>query len=174
MSTILKQTAYIAMIITLLMQSGGVLFLYKIMQFKLKCEMANNILQQSNHFTIIQLTKSEYDKHHLDEAEIVHKGKLYDIKSTVIKGDFVQLSVLNDTEEELLLKDIEQMKENNRGADKTKLPNQLINLLTLPFFPATNSINFFPQENSRLSFQTYKDQTLARSATIFSPPPESA
>ena len=170
--TILKQAAYITLIFILLMQSGGVQFLFKMMQYKLQNEMAEKMQLHNNDFTKIQLTLSEYQKSKISETEILYKGKLYDIKSTVIKGKSVQLIALNDTNEEHFLGQMKEISESNRGNEKTKLTYQLINLLTLTFISTSSSLTFMSTAKGCIAYETYKDQILVRPVTIFSPPPE--
>lgn len=156
------------------MQSGGLLFVYKILQSNIRNEMAKKVLQKDNHYTVIQLAKSDYEKCKQEEFEIVYKGKLYDIHSIVFKKDIVELSVLNDTKEEQLVKNIEQLKKNNSSTHKTKLPNQLISLLTLTFLSFNNSMSCIFCGKTSLYYQAFISKLFDRTINVFSPPPELA
>ena len=96
---------------------------------------------------------------------------MYDIKSTSLKGDSVELIALCDLEEGKIIEKIKNIVKSTNSPLKD-LPNkfqQLISLIYLQPFPASKL--FIPAIDLFHSDQFSAD-IVSRSTTIFIPPPE--
>jgi len=122
-------------------------------------------------FEKLTLTLSEFNNSKIAEDEISVNGKIYDIKSSRISGDKVELLAINDIEEENILEKIK--KAFNTGmTENSELPNHLVTLISLIYISPANGQGFLLEETFLNSFHSFCEIIFSHESEIFSPPPE--
>ena len=153
------------------MQAGGILFIYKTQQFFVQQEMRQTLNSNKTQFQKITLSLSDYQKNKINAHEISIKGKMYDVKSTHISGDSLELLVVNDSKEENILEKIKEFKQETSGQNHS-LHNQLKQLLSLTYLsPNTDGI-FIISSLSMHLFPHPNLNTISSHIAISTPPPE--
>lgn len=105
----IKKTGCIFLVLLLFLQSGGLLFILNVQQAFLFYEMHEKLNNPETVFEKITLTQKEYEDSKINAVEILHKGSMYDVKSTAIKGNMVELLAINDAEEFEVFKIVENL-----------------------------------------------------------------
>jgi hypothetical protein len=157
--------------VILLLQSWGLLLIYKIRQCYVKIEMQISLNDSRTSFHKITLNLREYQKSKIHAHELSMNGKMYDVKSADISGDRVELLVLHDIKEEIILEAIKDFicKINQPGSE---LLNQLHQLLSLNYLsPMINRIIFIPSFSINI-FSTLNQGIIPKDSDISAPPPE--
>jgi hypothetical protein len=153
------------------MQTGGMLLLFKAQEIAIQCRMAEVLESASTGFGVLTLSSDDYAKSIIDKNELMVDGKVYDIKSIRVKGNSVTAVVMEDKEEEGVLKNI--FKIVNNGSSKN-LPDELFELLTISYILPDTHIIFLFWESSLKLFATEAQKLLHHAPGIVSPPPELA
>lgn len=168
----LKKATYILFIFILLLQAGGLLFVYHVQQVSVKIEMRNALEARWNSgFQKLHMTVSEFKKAKINSFEIYYKGRMYDYKSVVIKSDSVEILAIHDTKEEGILEIIKELSENTSNSD-SEYPHQLLKLLSLIYIGTEAVQPSILTENSKCEYTFFGENTLIFHGTFPSPPPE--
>jgi hypothetical protein len=167
----LKKIANITLIFILLGQSGGLMLLYKMQQWVVQFEMQKTMENNETEFQKLTLTISDFEKSKINEHEISYKGKMYDFKSAVFTGDSVELLVINDTEEEGILGEIEKFTE-NINKQNSEFPNHLIKLLSLVYVCPEPGNKFFFECSNENTFVPFGEEFSSPVIERASPPPK--
>jgi hypothetical protein len=167
----LKKTSYIALLIVILMQSGGLLLVYKMKQLKVQFKMMQVLRENHEGFSKLTLTLAEYNQSRIKSHEISWQGRMYDVKSKVITGNSVDLLVIHDEKEENILKKIKLLA-GNTSSQNRELPQQLVQLLTLTYICPAEEADFKVRDLEEYSFLPFSEKYNSIDIDILSPPPE--
>jgi hypothetical protein len=108
--TPLKRLGYIALLILILLQAGGLLLVYNAQQGYARYKMARLMASREGRLIDMELSTSEYQAAKVaGHDEICCNGKMYDIRSMVASAGRVKLRVINDTGEEAVIKKIKRL-----------------------------------------------------------------
>jgi hypothetical protein len=167
----LKKTGYILLLAILLLQTGGMLLVYKIQQFYVQYEMSLIVKDSNTSFEKLILSADEYQKSRVNSREILFKGNMYDVKSVKITGNTAELLVINDKKEKKLVKNIKDFlyKTNQQ---KKELPEQLQKFLSLNYLPADKELTDIVTILSSIIFYSPDGNILFHLSDIPSPPPK--
>ncbi len=116
----------------LLLQAGGMLFVYKMQQSFVRYEMQQVLNNTETRFQKMRISLSDYKKNKINEAEIRINQKLYDVKSVNMLVDDVELLLINDKEEENILEEIKNFF-GQHNQSSSRIPDQLQELLSLDY-----------------------------------------
>lgn len=166
----MKNIGYISILILLLLQSGGMLVIYKIMQVHARYEMHEQMMSERTDFQNLRLSIKDYHNSKINAHEISFQGKMYDVKSVRVVNDEVELQVIHDTIEGGILMHINDLVNDSRQPDR-KIPNGLLGIVFLLYVPANTSIF----QDIAITFQknNFNDFTslVSSDPEIPSPPP---
>lgn len=135
----IKKTICILFFIVLLLQSGGLLFLFSIEQSIAQLDMNDNLLNGNCNLKNLTLTKNEYNKYKLNKKELIIDGKMYDVKSLIISDEKINLIVVNDSKEEKILKKIKHFFALNSKSNKN-ISLKFLKLLSLNYVQHSNDL----------------------------------
>lgn len=128
----------------LLLQAGGILFVYKVQQYYVKAEMQKTLNGRNTQFQKVSVSLGDYLKNKIGSDEISIDGKMFDIKSIQISGKLVELLVINDNKEDNIIEKIKDFIDTTNQSN-TELPLQLQQLLSLNYLPLeTGFLLFIP------------------------------
>lgn len=165
----MKKLSYIALLSMLLLQSGGLVLIYKVQQCMVQHEMKSVLNNHETRFQPLTISLSVYKKN-IFGNEIVIDGKLYDVNSIAISGNTVHLQVINDTKEESIL---EKIKDLISGTTKhNRLPIRLVQLLSLNYILPHSQYNSALQQISQQNFLPLSTNILSITKDVSSPPPK--
>ena len=133
------------------------------------CQALNSDKTQFEKLTI---SLTEYKKGKINSGEYSAGAKLYDVKSISIKGDQVELLVINDTDEEDIVKHIKDFITGGNHPKKDR-PYQLRQFLTLKFLAPEDFQNMLIPINSCLVYNLVISEPVTIHREIQTPPPES-
>ena len=166
----MKNTCFIVLLAILFMQTGGGLQIYKIQQYCVQREMEQALNNEGTLFQQLTLSLSDFQKGEINADEISINGKMYDIKSLEIRGDKVELLVINDTREENILEDIKKSINSSNQQNKEH-PYHFVKVLTLLYItPVTDNI-FLLEKNKQNIFRSPCEIIISYKPGISSPPP---
>lgn len=166
----MKNTGFILLLAILFMQTGGGLLIYKIQQYFVHREMEQALNNKATRFQQLTLSLSDFQKGKINDHEISIKGKMYDVKSIEIRGNKVELLVINDTREENILEDIKKSINTSNQQNKEH-PYHFVKVLTLLYItPATDNI-FLLEKNKQNIFRSPCEIIISYKPGISSPPP---
>ncbi|MFS8081928.1 MAG: hypothetical protein ACMG51_00640 [Ginsengibacter sp.] len=165
----MKKLSYIALLSMLLLQSGGLVLIYKVQQCMVQNEMKSVLNNHETRFQPLTISLSVYKKN-IFGNEIVIDGKLYDVNSIAISGNTVHLQVINDTKEESIL---EKIKDLISGTTKhNRLPIRLVQLLSLNYILPHSHYDSALQQISQQNFLPLSTNILSLTKDVSSPPPK--
>jgi hypothetical protein len=153
------------------MQSGGLLLVYKMKQLKVQFEMLKVLKENEEGYSKLTLTLAEYDQSRVKSHEISWQGRMYDVKSAVIKGNSVDLLVMHDEKEENILKKIKLLA-GKTGSQNRELPQQLVQLLSLSYICPAEEADFIVRDRKEYNFLPFNEKYHSIEIDILSPPPE--
>lgn len=134
-------------------------------------KMQQSIRRGETGFQKITLSLKEYENSKVNAFEISLNGKMYDVKSVTISGDIAELLVINDREEENILKEIKAFLTMNDHKANT-IPPQLKVILSLNYLlPEVKQLFFIPSL-SAYSFYFSGLHFSSVTAEVSVPPPE--
>ena len=166
----MKKLVYILLLAVLLLQSGGLVVLYRIRQMSIKYTMMQELKQEEKNLEKLVLTLSDFEKCRINGHEIRYHGNMYDIKSSHITGENITLTVINDKKEAKILKKLKHLAENDHESSN-RLPDKLIKFMSLTYvFPENNSETFLTF--GVISFGQKSENEYSFLADILSPPPK--
>lgn len=91
------------LLLTLVLAQGAGWFLvWQGLQWQAKIAAHKAIFQENTAVSVITLAQAHYQRIKVEEGEIRLNGNLYDIRSSEIKGDSIQLVVYHDKREQAL------------------------------------------------------------------------
>jgi hypothetical protein len=155
----------------LLLQTGGMLLVYKIQQFYVQYEMSLLVKDSHTSFEKLILGTADYQKSRINSHEISFKGNMYDVKSVKITGDIAELLVINDKKEKNLVKNIQDFL-TKTNQQKKELPEQLQKFLSLNYLSADQELTIVIPSLSSIIFQSVNSYFLSDLSDIPSPPPK--
>jgi hypothetical protein len=167
----LKKVAFIFLLVVLLLQTGGLVVVYKIQQCSVKFQMREAIHNSQSHFESLTLTKEEFQKFKNGDDELSFNGKMYDIKSKTFNGDKVVLLVLNDTKEENIIESIKDFFRPD-SKDNKDLPKQLVKLTVSEYTLPQNAYIYNNESLSSFCFSLSQPVYHSLAKEINSPPPQ--
>ncbi len=166
----MKRLGYLALILLLILQSGGILLFYHLQQSAVRYQMQEEIRLKETVFEKLTLSKTEFDKNRINSHEVLLNGKMYDIKSIHYNGSKVTLIALNDKGEENIIRKIKSyLAQSSRRQTIPDHFNKFFSIIyLLPVYDHT-SLN---SQNEQTFFSYCTAVLLSRTISITSPPPE--
>jgi hypothetical protein len=159
------------LLVILLLQTGGMLLIYKIQQFYVQYEMRLVVNDKETSFEKLILTIDDYKKSRFNSREISYKGNMYDVKSVNVTDNFAEVLVINDVKEKILLKEIKDFLHKSNQSKK-ELPDQLQKFLSINYLAAEQGqIIYIPFPVSNIFHYPDPDFNAIQS-DIPSPPPK--
>jgi hypothetical protein len=155
----------------LLLQTGGMLLVYKIQQFYVQYEMRLLVNDSHTSFEKLLLSTADYQKSRINSHEISFQGNMYDVKSVKITGDIAELLVINDKKEKSLVKNIQDFL-TKTNQQKKELPEQLQKFLSLNYLPADQDLTIVIPILSSNIFHAPKGNIFSDLSETPSPPPK--
>jgi hypothetical protein len=131
----LNKAISISLLLILLLQTGGMLMVYKIQQFSVQYKMSRAMNNNEASFEKLIFNLDEYYKCRLNSREISYNGDLYDVKSVKFCGAIAELLVLKDERETALLEEIKAFLHKSNQSKK-ELPDHLQKLLSINYIAA--------------------------------------
>lgn len=162
---------YILLLFVLLLQAGGMLFIYRAQQCFVKYEMQKILNDSRTNFEKITLSLTDFKKCKINSEEISLNGKMYDIKSVSIVGDKAELLVVNDTWEEEIVVHINKFF-NRNNQPNTSDSKKLQQLLTMKYLSPANENFFLVPVFSIVIFPSLDYHCRSACFDIPSPPPK--
>jgi len=154
----------------MLLQAGGLLFVFNAGQGYVQYKMQRRLRSENTVFEKLTLTSAEFQKCRVNSSEVLFHDDMYDFKSVNFNGDKVELLVIHDREEGVILEMMENLVNNTSPLSKDA-PNPLQKLISLVYLPAavrgsilllSTHIDFF----QRVTLNIPSDHS-----DIFVPPP---
>jgi hypothetical protein len=169
----LKKISCILLLAILLLQAGGMLFIFKVQQFFAQYEMKQTMLNDHIKFQEIILSLKDYSVDKLGADEVSVKGKLYDVKSVTVEGSKVVLLAVNDNKEENILAAMKKFisQPDHRGE---KIPDRLLQLFLLNYLSPGVEFSYFIPSSSAHSFYSFIPALISKAQEISTPPPRLA
>jgi hypothetical protein len=167
----LKTAGITFLLFILLLQAGGMLFIYTIEQRIVREEMVELLESDEGDFENLTLTLDEYKSSLVDEKEISIDGKMYDIKSVEYSGSHVKLIVVNDSKEEGILKGINNLT-GRSNKQKDRVPGPLHQLRSLNYLAAEPEHSFYIPSQRIQTFFILSQHAISNGFDIATPPPE--
>ncbi len=167
----MKKAAFISLITILLLQAGGLLFLFQIQQVRIQKSALHQLDSGSEKAKQIVLSKAGFNSAKINDHELRMNGKLYDFRYISHSSEQVILNVLHDASEENLIDWIEALvtSEGNQHGD---LPAHLVKLLTTTYLITdTEPVSFLHTVNE-YSFFRFDEQEVSFAGDQDSPPPK--
>lgn len=155
----------------LLLQAGGMLFVYKMQQCAVQLEMQQTLNDSKTYFEKMTLSVGDYKKNKINSREICIKGKMYDVKAVNISGNNVELLVINDSKEEYILCKIKDFI-NRVNEPTSNIPFQLQQLLSLYYLSANIDNLFLIRSLSIHIFCPLNLNLVSNFSDISTPPPQ--
>ncbi|MCW3105074.1 MAG: hypothetical protein JWO09_3514 [Bacteroidetes bacterium] len=158
----------------LLLQAGGMLFIFKCQQYSAYFQMQQDLFHGSAKLEQLTFSLEEYNKNRQDDGdEISFQDKLYDVKSVTVNGKTVTLLAVNDTKEESVMLRIRDFIR-EASLPGNEVPMQLLQLFSMQYISPQTRLCFFIPSVS-IQFPDPKSPALtAGTGNIFIPPPEQA
>ena len=155
----------------LLLQSGGMLFIFQAQQCHVQYQMNRKLKEENGNYEKMILLVSDYESSKVYNKEIRYKGKMYDIKSSQLRGDSIEIIAIRDILEENIIEKIKYLTAQN-SIPNNDFPFKLQKLISLVYLPALSAqIFLIPSLYSRL-FCESAFTILSPHCSIYSPPPE--
>lgn len=172
----LKKVSCILLLTILLLQAGGMLFIFKCQQFHAQYEMQRSMSHGQATFEQLTVSLQDYlqNRDNNNPGEITIRGKLYDVKSATVKGDKVFILAVNDSDEEDILAAIRDFIHEANLPDNG-VPKQLLRLLSIVYLSPHPQEHHFLIPSAVIDFpQPGAPKIITGSRAIFIPPPEQA
>ena len=132
--------------------------------------MAKNLSNSATSFQKINLSYTEYQQSKINSSEISFNGNLYDIKSSTITGDRIELLVIDDKQEKNIIDAIKGYFNSASPANK-KLPLTLKQMLTLDYLLPETKHTSHLSISSSMPFVQPDQQFNSIDQGINAPPP---
>lgn len=169
----LKNCTYVLLLVVLLLQAGGLLFIFNAEQGYVQHKMHKKLNSENTVFEKLTLTLAEFQKCRVNSSEVLFHDNMYDFKSVSFIGDKVELLVIHDKEEGIILEIIENLV-NNTSPQSKDVPNQLQKLISLVYLPPVfYKLVFIPRANASITYPLQAD-IISYTREILSPPPRIA
>lgn len=155
------------------LQAGGWLMLHTVEQYFAQKVILSELNDPDTKFEKLILSVSEYEKGKLNSFEVIHHGKMYDVKSVQFSGDTVVLQVIHDKGEEDVLTEIRKLI-CHRSAKQSPSSSLLNKIMSVYFckeclFPVVPfSIKLLGQ-----TLVTNGEKIISAVYAVSTPPPES-
>lgn len=167
----MKKAGYIILLTILLLQAGGLLFLFHIQQVRVQKAALQQLDSNPGNTEKLALSPDEFYSARINDHEIRWNGRLYDFRAVSFSVEQVILSVFHDASEENIIDWIEALA-NAGGNQQSELPAHLVKLLTTTYLSThSESISFF-QPVHEFPFFQFDEQALSFSRDQDSPPPK--
>ena len=166
----MKKIGFIFLLSALILQSGGMLFIYKLQQSGIQFEMASLLKSSNAAFEKMIIPLQEYEKCRLNSGEILWGGNMYDVKSVSISAGKAELLVVNDKKEKNILTAIKHFI-NITEQPLRKNPDQLRQLLRLSYILPDKDKIFLISFFSIHNFHPVDLNITSLASDISSPPP---
>jgi len=167
----LKKASYIILLTILLLQAGGLLFLFQIQQVRVQKAALLQLDSNSGNTEKLALSPSEFYSARINDHELRLNGKLYDFKSVSYSDGQVILDVFHDASEENIINWIEALA-SAKGNQQGELPAHLVKLLTTTYLGTNSESVLFFQPVLEFPFFQFEEQALSFSREQDSPPPK--
>ncbi len=155
-----------------MLQSGGLFLLFKTQQYAAKISMQVNMIKGDTPVEHLSMSLVDYRKSITDNKELFYQGKMYDIKSLSFTNDSVNLIVIHDIKEENVLSKIKNLFASQDNTKKSKIPQTLIQLLSLDYIQDGIFCNDFVSHFSITLKHHFSENTITHCHKIILPPPE--
>ncbi len=147
------------------------MFLLLFQQMALKAEMHAEIKKGSMKFEHLSLSLSDFHKALVDEGELLLNGKMYDIKTKVVRNNRVLLAVVNDTREENVIQEMKDFLHRSCRSNKS-LPEKSVQLFLLSYIGASHTGFLFSDFCTDLSSTDHTIFFINSSDEVSTPPPK--
>ncbi len=169
----LKKISLILLLAIIILQAGGVLFVYQVQQHQVKLQAKHNLNEKGTHFQKLVLTLAQFNQSAINLNEIEFGDAMYDIKSMTVSDGKVTLLVLSDTKEKEIVDHIKNQT-NQTTNSKNKLPNLLEKVLDVTFLCSSYDFDFKFIELSDKVYSSCVVCLQSQPCEIASPPPKVA
>jgi hypothetical protein len=166
-----KRTLYILLLILLFLQSGGILLICHLQQEYTKYQMMEKMERSETLFEKMTLTKEEFKKYRINDDELSINGIMYDIKSSVIHNNSIELLVINDEEEAKIQQKINAIAKTTNSSD-SNFSLQLQQIISLVYLPVSSGILSIPLKSTSHLFSALVPETTTLYQEIAAPPPK--
>lgn len=166
----MKKIAFIFLLFILLLQNGGMLIIYKIMQLHDHYEMQQKLISDKTPLQKLFLSHSTFLESKINTHEIFYKGEMYDLKEVSYKKGGVELLVILDKKEGKTMRHINDLASNAHHTDK-KSPNRMLGMLFLICSITNMTTTCFIPQSTKNKFRKYNTELLKGVLEIPAPPP---
>jgi len=148
------------------------LFVYQLQQCRVQHAMKQALLNSDTRFQKIVLSTKEYENNKISASEIAIEGKMYDVKSVRVSNNRVELLVLNDQNEEHILRKIVSFFHPNNASPKRGFPHRLQQLFTLDYLLPEIFTSLFVVPLTKDNYSIVLFYIVSNHLPNFTPPPE--
>jgi len=156
-----------------MLQSGGLLLIYKVQQSYVQDEMKQSLSSNTCKFQKIILSFDVYQKCKINSNEVKINEKLYDVKSVKASGSNIELLVINDSREENIIAKIAEFT-NNVPHSNNAITNNLRQLLSMNYISQEAYSGFFSYPSSVAKILFSVTYVISNFPEIPTPPPRLA
>ena len=150
------------------METGGLITVLKLQQKLQQISMANS---RNEHFAdceTLTLSLKEYSSARINENEIVYKGELYDVESSLIGNQNVTLTVIKDLKE----KHIVELIKYHAQKSKSKRRHITCKLFQLTFICSSSTDIFSVEKPILILANSGTGKISFQVSEVLSPPPD--
>jgi hypothetical protein len=169
----LKRIVYLLVVILLFFQSGGLLLFFKMGQHIHQSKM-DRLLERQNtkmeHFTI---SREAFTISRISGKEISVNGKMYDIWSSSVVGNSVNLVAVRDKDEESIIKVLKDAMRTSSNKEESLLV-KIVKLLSLDYTMPFSSQGSILKNSATRLLPSRSELMHSRIADILTPPPEAS
>ena len=165
-----KKIGYIALLFTLLLQTGGLLLIYKIQQYNVQRLMGMALNNNETIFKKLTLSLTDLQRYKVNSHELSIGDEMYDVKSINIIGDKVEMLALEDKDEESIVENIKKSTGTGNQPDQ-QLPGKLFELFTMLYMSLTREDNLLLRGRQKSIFSLISTNIISHIPDISTPPP---
>ena len=165
---VLNRLGYIIVIVLLFLQTGGVVLYHRAQQYLHHISVQRSLFGRSTNLIHFTLTTGEYHQDLVDDDELLINGKMHDVRSVSINGDVVNISAIQDNEEDRI---IERLKKFLTHSNNEELPDTIVHLLTLDYILPQPALFYCSNVLISKTFITRSIPVCSRETDITLPPP---
>ncbi len=153
------------------MQVGGLSLICKIQQGIVQDQMEQMLGNNATVFDTLTIPLADFEKIKTNPNEMSLQGKMYDIKTIKIKGDKVELQVLNDAKEERIFDHLKTLASQQPAKNKSQA-NCLLDLIGLMYVFSGSSVAHPLSPPAQPTYHPLCEMIISQTKSVFSPPPE--
>lgn len=165
----MKKTGIVFLLSILFLQAGGLMLFYEFHRYKMQYDLLH--VQEKGGFQKMTLTLFEFQQSRINDHEFSYKGKMYDFKAAVTKGNCVELLAMQDIKEDGIVRLIEIFN-GNESKQNGELTHKLSKLLTLTYLSTESVACIVLSEYTEIKNHTIFGNLICFSPSVPSPPPD--